>query len=387
MSQQKTQGDTETAFGMSVLEFSLPLYQALEKNGNVFMSPYSVSAALMLLLLGTDGETKTELETALKVQGLSENAAHLGYSLLHKSLTDKSGKGLLVAIANRIFSKQGVALKKIFSTDALKYYGSEVELLDFGKQPDESRRRINSWIEKQTNDKIKDLIPPNLLDDNTMMVLTNAIYFKGDWELKFDEKRTSKQPFYTNDKDTVNVDMMSDKKKAMSGDSEELDCKCLQLPYKGEQLSMLILLPNKRMGLEKLENKITVSSLQNAISKMYKQETIISIPKFRIESSFELTKILPKLGITKIFSRSANFSGIFEDGGDGVFVSDVIHKAFVEVNEEGTEAAAATAIMMTRMCMIPAQPFVFKADHPFLFVIRDNSCGTILFMGRYASPN
>jgi serpin B len=150
---------------------------------------------------------------------------------------------------------------------------------------------------------------------------------------------------------------------------------------------MLVLLPNKRMGLETLENKITVSSLQNAISKMYKQETIISIPKFRIEASFELTKILPKLGITKIFDRSANFSGIFEDGGDGVFVSDVIHKAFVEVNEEGTEAAAATAIMMTRMCMIPVQPFEFKADHPFLFVIRDNSCGTILFMGRYASPN
>ncbi|XP_052066220.1 serpin B6-like [Mytilus californianus] len=374
-----------SAFEKSVLEFSLPLYQALEKEGNVFMSPYSVSAALMLLLLGTDGDTKTELETALKLQGQTGSSAHEGYNSLQNKLCSKSGNGVLVAIANRLFSKLGVDLKTNFTDAALKYYGSEVQLMDFENKAEEARIQINSWIEKQTRDKIKDLLTPNLLTKDTMMVLTNAIYFKGDWELKFDEGNTSRQPFHVSDENVIAVDMMFGKKKVMSGEFDELDCKCLQLPYKGDTLSMMIILPNKKMGLTVLESNLTVSTLQKAIDSTYKQETNISIPKFKIEATFDLTKVLPKLGITKIFDTKADFGGIYQDGGKDVYVSDAIHKAFVEVNEEGTEAAAATALVMTRM-MMPLPPFEFKADHPFLFLIRENESGTILFIGRYSKP-
>ncbi|CAC5395118.1 Serpin B6,Leukocyte elastase inhibitor [Mytilus coruscus] len=374
-----------SAFEKSVLEFSLPLYQALDKEGNVFMSPYSVSAALMLLLLGTDGDTKTELETALNLQGQTGSSAHEGYNSLQNKLCSKSENGVLVAIANRLFSKLGVDLKTNFTDAALKYYGSEVQLMDFENKAEEARIQINSWIEKQTRDKIKDLLTPNLLTKDTMMVLTNAIYFKGDWELKFDEGNTSRQPFHVSDENVIEVDMMFGKKKVMSGEFDELDCKCLQLPYKGNTLSMLIILPNKKMGLTVLESNLTVSTLQKAIDSTYKQETNISIPKFKIEATFDLTKVLPELGITKIFDTKADFGGIYQDGGKDVYVSDAIHKAFVEVNEEGTEAAAATALVMTRM-MMPLPPFEFKADHPFLFLIRENESGTILFMGRYSKP-
>lgn len=374
-----------SAFEKSVLEFSLPLYQALDKEGNVFMSPYSVSAALMLLLLGTDGDTKTELETALNLQGQTGSSAHEGYNSLQNKLCSISENGVLVAIANRLFSKLGVDLKTNFTDAALKYYGSEVQLMDFENKAEEARIQINSWIEKQTRDKIKDLLTPNLLTKDTMMVLTNAIYFKGDWELKFDEGNTSRQPFHVSDENVIEVDMMFGKKKVMSGEFDELDCKCLQLPYKGNTLSMLIILPNKKMGLTVLESNLTISTLQKAIDSTYKQETNISIPKFKIEATFDLTKVLPELGITKIFDTKADFGGIYQDGGKDVYVSDAIHKAFVEVNEEGTEAAAATALIMTRM-MMPLPPFEFKADHPFLFLIRENESGTILFMGRYSKP-
>ncbi|XP_071120150.1 leukocyte elastase inhibitor-like [Mytilus edulis] len=385
MSQQQELSKMNSAFEKLVLEFSLPLYQALDKEGNVFMSPYSVSAALMLLLLGTDGDTKTELESALNLQGQTGSSAHEGYNSLHNKLCSKSGNGVLVAIANRLFSKLGVDLKTNFTDAAKKYYGSEVQLMDFENKAEEARIQINSWIEKQTNDKIKDLLSPNLLTKDTLMVLTNAIYFKGDWELKFDEKSTSRQSFHVDDENVIEVDMMFGKKKVMSNEFDEMDCKCLQLPYKGDTLSMLIILPNKKMGLEVLESNLTVSTLQKAIDSTYKQDTNISIPKFKIEATFDLTKVLPKLGITKIFDTSADFSGIYQDGGKDVYVSDAIHKAFVEVNEEGTEAAAATALVMTRM-MMPLPPFEFRADHPFLFFIRENESGTILFMGRYSKP-
>lgn len=376
----------ETAFEKSVLEFSIPLYKALDKGDNAFFSPYSVSAALMLLLLGTDGDAKVELETALKLQSGSDLKTHKGFNDLFKKLMSRSGEGILISIANRIFSKEGVKLQTNYSHNALKFYESEVEPLDFATKAEESRQKINAWVEKQTKDRIKDLIPQGLIKSDTIMVLTNAIYFKGDWEIKFDENATNKQPFYIDGSNSVEVDMMYNKtKKAMSGESDELSCKCLQLPYKQEALSMFIMLPNERTGLAALEEKLSTETLELAFGNVYKQETEIYLPKFKLEASYNLTQTLPKVGITKIFGTSADFSAMFEDGGGDVCVTDVVHKAFVEVNEEGTEAAAATAIMMTRMMVLPA--FEFVADHPFLFFIIDNDSKTIIFMGRYAKPN
>jgi serpin B len=182
------------------------------------------------------------------------------------------------------------------------------------------------------------------------------------------------------------VDMMHmEKKKWLIGTSDSHDCKVLSLPYKGEELSMIIVLPNTVDGLSKLESNLSSETFKELTKEMYQEDAIVSIPKFKLESSFQLEKILPNMGITDIFSRSADFGAMMNNPPEGTFVSDVIHKAFVEVNEEGTEAAAATAVMMRLMCM-PMEPLVFNADHPFLFLIRENSTGSVLFIGRFTEP-
>lgn len=381
-----SQINTVAAFEKSVFAFSIPLYNALEKKDNVFFSPYSVSAALMLLLLGTDGEAKSELEAALNLQGVTGLENHRGYNQLFKKLTSWSGEGILISIANRIFSKENVKICQDFSRNAMEFYDSEIEMLDFGFKAEDSRLRINAWVEHQTKDKIKDLIPQGLISSSTMMVLANAIYFKGDWELKFDARATTKQPFFIDDHDSIETELMfKNTNEVKSGESEELGCSCLQLPYKQGTFSMFVMLPNERNGLAALEEKLTPSSLQGAIENVVKQETNIYLPKFKLEASYNLKQTLPKIGITKIFDKSADFSAMFEDDGRNVCVTDAIHKAFVEVNEAGTEAAAATGMVVT--CYMLVTPFEFRADHPFLFFIIDNESKTILFMGRYVKPN
>lgn len=382
----KMANEMDIAFEKSILEFSLQLYKALDKGDNAFFSPFSVSAALMLLLLGIDGEAKAELKAALHLQDLPELDPHRGYSQLSKKLISKSGDGILLALANRIFSKADKKLCKDFSYNALMFYDSEVELMDFINKTEESRQTINSWVERKTNDKIKNLIQQGVISRDTAMVIANAIYFKGSWDLKFDKGATTKQPFYLNDKDSVDVDMMfKNTEEAMSGCYEALNCNCLQLQYKQREVSMFVMLPKDRTGLDALEKKLTTVTLLEALKSVRKQETNIYLPKFKLEIAYDLKPMLHKVGINKIFESSADFSAMFEDGGSDAYVSDVVHKAFVEVNEEGTEAAAATAIGVMLLCLVI--PFEFRADHPFLFFIIENDSKSVLFMGRYVKPN
>ncbi|XP_062575261.1 leukocyte elastase inhibitor-like [Saccostrea cucullata] len=369
----------------AVTDFSLRLYKVLsEGSGNLFLSPYSVSAAIMLTMLGTKGESEAQIKQVLGLSGIPD--PHKAYKELHSTLTGKSKEGAKLAIANRIFSKLGLDIRDVYKKESLEYYNSEMELLDFVGNPEGSRTRINSWVEEQTNNKIKDLIPAGGINALSLIVLTNAIYFKGNWENAFQSSKTKSEKFHISETETEMVDMMHmEKKKWLYSVSESLDCKMLNLPYKGEELSMLIILPNKIDGLSKLESSLTSETYKELTKEFFREDVIVSIPKFKLESSFELDKVLAGMGITDIFSTKADFSAMMDKPPEGTFVSDVIHKAFVEVNEEGTEAAAATAVMMRLMCM-PMEPMVFKADHPFLFLIRENSTGTVLFIGRFNKP-
>lgn len=375
------------AFEQGIAKFSFALYSAIPKSGNEFISPYSVSAALLLLMLGTDGTTKNEIISSI-FSGEIPKDVHLGYKILDEKLAKRTETGVTLSVANRLFGSLTFSVLHTYMTDALKYYGSELELLDFVTQTEQSRVRINNWVSTKTNDKIKDMIPQGVLNANTVMVLTNAIYFKGTWKKQFDPKETRKVDFQVGPNITRKVDMMYGNYNATTGQNTELNCKALQLPYSGNKLSMVFILPNDDNGLSQLESQLTMTKFQTLLSGLRTQKSHLELPKFVIKSEYDLKPILMRLGISEIFDNSAaNFIKMVSPqlNGQSVSVSDARHKAFVEVNEEGSEAAAATTITIGITAVAPP-PFQFVADHPFMFVILDNETGTPLFIGRYAEP-
>ena len=375
------------AFQEGISNFSFSLYGAIERSGNEFISPYSISAALLLLSLGTGGTTKKQILSSMFTTGMV-NDVHMGYKTLNTKIESRANTGVTLSVANRLFASDRFTILQKYVTDSLTYYGSEVQRLDFTTQAEQSRVLINNWISTQTHDKIRDMMPKGKINRNTIMVLTNAIYFKGMWKRKFDASRTIKKNFMVGPYNKMQVDMMHDQFKAMSGEHTALNCKVLQLPYSGDQVSMVLILPNDKNGLTQLESRLTFAKFQELLSGLRKQDTVIRIPKFKVEESYDLKSILRHLGISEIFDRTAaNFTKMVspELNSHGVYVSDARHKTYIEVNEESSEAAAATTIeMIFTSAMTP--PFEFIADHPFMFVILDNETKTTLFMGRYAEP-
>lgn len=385
--EQAISHSSNIAFEQSIANFSFSLYGEVEKNGNELVSPYSVSAALLLLMLGTDGTTKAQMMSSIFKNKIPRDI-NLGYQILNRKLVDGTNTGATLSVANRLFANRIFRILDSYTTNALKYYGSPVELLDFVNQREQSRTRINNWIATRTNNKIKDMIPPRIIDANTIIVLANAIYFKGTWKTQFDPTNTAKKAFFVGQNEPRSVDMMHGRFNATSGDNLELECKVLRLPFVGEKLEMVFLLPNDVTGLSRLERHLTLFSFKNAITGLRNRDTMIQIPKFAIESEYDLIPILTRLGITEIFDSSmADFTSMVSRqlNSQGVFVSDARHKTYVEVNEEGSEAAASTTIVVSRESAMPP-PFAFVADHPFLFVIRGNETGTPLFIGRYTGP-
>ena len=370
----------------ALTDFTFKLYEAVRGGGgNIFMSPYSVSAVLMLTMLGTKGETETQAKQVLGVAGIPD--PHQAYSKLHASSIGKSKDGAKLTIANQIFSRLGLNIRDSYRKDSLSYYNGKVKLLDFVGDPEGSRRRINKWVEDQTNNKIRNLIPQVGIDVMSLIVLTNAIYFKGDWDKAFESSKNKYEMFHVSKSESVMVEMMNmEKKNWIAGESQKLDCKMLELLYKWKELSMLFILPNKDDGLSKLESNLSAEHFQELTNAMHTQKVIVSIPKFKLNSSFQLATVLAELGIDDIFSVKADFSAMLKNPPEGTHVSDVIHKAFVEVNEKGTKAAAATAVMS--YCALRMDvPMVFRADHPFLFLIREISTGAIFFIGRHLKPS
>jgi hypothetical protein len=264
-------------------------------------------------------------------------------------------------------------------------YGAGLREVDFvnAAEREQARKTINSWVEKETKEKIKDLIPQGVLDALTRLVLTNAIYFKGDWALEFDKKQTTDAPFKISADKEVTVPLMYQK-----GDfkyAQEDGLQIIELPYKGDELSMVVLLPAEVDGLAELEKSLTPKDLNRWSTLLRKREVYVYLPKFKMTTGpLELGGVLKAMGMKDAFSLPpADFSGM--TGSRDLFISNVLHKAFVAVDEKGTEAAAATAVVVTLTAELAASP-VFRADHPFVFVIKDNRSGSILFMGRLTNP-
>ncbi|KAG5672320.1 hypothetical protein PVAND_002454 [Polypedilum vanderplanki] len=368
--------EIEQKFSKSASNFAAKLYQnsIQGKTGNVIISPVSVQTAVTLAMFGAAGETKQEMLKGLEYQGFTDQIIADNYQRFGESVAKTNG----LKIANKIYVMKGYSVKPTFQQVATKSFNSEAEDVNFAQSKD-SAGKINTWVENQTNNKIKNLISPDSLDADTRMVLVNAIYFKGFWTYQFDPKATFKAPFFLNDNDKVDVDFMKIKKHFKYGRFDDLDATALELPYKDSDITMLIILPNKRTGLAELESKLDTIDFNELTTKMYSEEVNVELPKFKIEFDIELTEPLKKMGMEKMFSDAAQFDELLTST-EPLKVSQVVHKAFIEVNEEGAEAAAATAIMVTSYSLVIGKKINFKCDRPFLFALMKSN--ESLFMGR-----
>nr|XP_032830336.1 leukocyte elastase inhibitor-like isoform X2 [Petromyzon marinus] len=373
-------------------EFAIDVFRTLgarEVGGNVFFSPLSISAALAMVLLGAKGQTSEQMSKVLCYEGVSD--VHEAFKGLLGTLKSP-GAGCVLRVANRLYGEKSFGFLKGFLQATQKFYDAKLAAVDFTKSFDGVRKKINAWVEEKTDGKIKDLLEEGTLDVMTRLVIVNAVYFKGKWTKKFNSQNTTQSNFHLNQRETKQVQMMSQKNTFQHGFVQNMNLNVLELPYVGNALSMIILLPaaieDETNGLEKLERELNLQNLQTWTSPttMRSGDVLLHLPRFRLEQSYTLNKPLSSLGMGDLFSPlTADLSGM--DGNRDLFVSHVAHRAFVEVNEEGTEAAAATAVTIKLRRAMPTQPpFKFCADHPFVFLIRDNRNGSVLFLGRYTSP-
>ncbi|XP_015709966.1 serpin B6-like [Coturnix japonica] len=369
--------------------FALDLLRELrEKNStkNLFFSPFSISSALSMILLGSKGNTEAQIAKVLSLTKAED--AHNGYQSLLSEINNPDTKYIL-RTANRLYGEKTFEFLTSFIESSQKFYHAGLEQTDFKNASEDSRRQINGWVEEKTEGKIQKLLAEGIINSMTRLVLVNAIYFKGNWEAKFEKECTKEMPFKINKNETKPVQMMFRKGKYNMSYIGDLETKVIEIPYVGNELSMIVLLPDaiqdESTGLEKLEKELTYEKLMEWINPemMDSTEMRLSFPRFKLEENYDLKPILSNMGMRDAFDlRMANFSGI--SSGKELVLSEVVHKSFVEVNEEGTEAAAATAgVMMLRCAMIVPD---IVADHPFLFFIRHNKTSSILFCGRFCSP-
>ncbi|XP_047107925.1 leukocyte elastase inhibitor-like isoform X1 [Schistocerca piceifrons] len=365
-------------------KFTFDVYKILaESDGNLFFSPTSVQVILALAHLGAKGSTAQEIAEGLHLPS-DKAIIEEGFSALMHQL--KGSDDTVLEVANKIYAQASFPIKEEFQASAAKFL-AEAEEADFVKEAEKSRTLINEWVEMKTNKKIQNLIPQGALDALTRLVLVNAVYFKGIWSSQFKKDATSPMPFHITATEEKTVDMMHIKKKFMYTEAQQLESQVLELPYKGDQLSMVIILPKKIDGLRELERKLVDVNLPDILQKLRKVDVNVYLPKFKLEHQVDLSDTLKKLGMKAMFDDcNADFTGI-NDSKPGLVVSKVFHKAFIEVNEEGTEAAAATgAVIRYRKAQIPCEPVSFKADHPFTFFIKECQTQTNIFVGHFIIP-
>ena len=366
--------------------FALDLYAQLRtQGGNLFLSPHSISSALAMTYAGARENTAAEMEKALH---FTEGQAGTppAFAALQARLAEIEKKGhLQLAVANSLWPQQDYPFLPDYLDGVKAAYGSVIAPQDFKSDAEGARRTINRWVEEKTRDKIQDLIAPGGLDPLTRLVLVNAIYFKGSWASPFDPAQTEEGAFWVSPAAEVRVPLMAKMQRLPYAEFE--DVQVAQLPYAGGELSMLVVLPREKDGLAALEARLAPERLAEWRAGLAEREVRVFLPKFKLTwGAVKLNEALKALGMVDAFSDTqADFSGM-----DGqlrwLYIGAVLHKAFVEVNEEGTEAAAATAVVMRMRAMRPATPPEFRADHPFLFLIQEEETGAILFMGRVADP-
>jgi serpin B len=365
--------------------FAFDLYDRLRSaDGNLFFSPASISVALAMTYAGAAGSTETEMAKTLHFEMPKSQLNEQMRALLESLNAKEKRQGYRLEVANRLWGQDGSKFLDDFLKVTRDDYGAELARLDF-HQPEAARDTINKWVEDKTQDKIKDLIASPSSISGARLVLTNAVYFKGEWHDPFKSNLTKPETFHVSRSRSHKTPLMHQKHHFRYAAGEGLQL--LDLPYGDDSLSMIVLLPNKVEGLAHLESSLSTANLQRWLDAARSEEVIVYLPKFKTSAEFQLAGTLKAMGMPSAFDpTSADFSGM--SGQKDLFISAVMHKAFVDVNEEGTEAAAATGVVMRPMAMRGGtqEPPVFRADHPFVFLIRDNRSGAILFLGRVVDP-
>ncbi len=367
----------------SVNAFSADLYTRLaaEKDGNLFFSPASISAALTLTYAGARGETAEEMAAVLHLPQPAD-AVHPAWAALLGALKS-SDKGLTVSTANALWGQRGFGFDAGYVSLVGKYYGGGLREADYAADPDAAREEINGWVAANTANRIRDLLAPGEVTTDTRLVLANAVYFKGKWAKAFDPKDTRERDFRTSDGETVKVGMMHARESFEYAETNTVQV--LEMPYRGDRFAMVVVLPRAADGLPAVEKALTAGTLDRWLGRLEPAEVTTDLPRFESTAKLsKLTETLRAMGMIRAFGADADFSGLAP--GRQLYLSFVVHKAFVEVDEEGTEAAAATGVGMAWGGISVLRERTFTADHPFLFFIRDTQSGVILFMGRFTGP-
>ena len=367
--------------------FAFDLYQALkEKDGNLFYSPHSISVALAMTYAGARSDTAEQMADTLEFL-LEQERLHPAFNWLDAELASrgegaqgKDGEGFRLNIVNAIWGQKDYSFLTEFLDVLAENYGAGLRILDFMNEAEKSRLAINDWVSDQTEDRIKDLIPEGAIDALTRLVLTNAIYFNAAWAYPFDEDVTANGAFYLLDGGQVTVPMM--RQTESFGYTEGEGYQAVELLYDGDELSMVVLLPASG-NFEAFEEGLQDQKVSDIIGDLQPAQVVLTMPKFEFDSEFSLKNTLADMGMPIAFSEAADFSGM--TGTRDLCISEVLHKAFVSVDEAGTEAAAATAVIVGETS-VPAEPVEVTIDRPFIFLIRDIETGAVLFVGRVLNP-
>jgi serpin B len=363
--------------------FALDFYNKLkEEEGNIFFSPYSISEAFSMVYDGANGKTADEIASVFKFD--TDEATRLFELKSHRNNLISSNDDYELNISNAFWADIDYKFRDEYVSKLKSEYGAEAQNVDFKNDSERVRLVINDWVLNKTNQKIKDLFSAEAITSDTKMVLANTIYFLGKWEYEFNTADTKKEKFFVSEEETIDIDMMNrigSFNKYNFGEIDEM--KILELEYKGDALSMLIFLPNDK-DLKKLEGKINTENLNKWKNSMIPYKVNISVPKFKFETTMNLKDKLKDMGVKLAFSDSADFSKMNE--GKDLFIGSAVHKAYIDVYEEGTEATAATGATMVATSIDVETPKEFRADHPFVFMIQDKRNWNILFMGRVEKP-
>lgn len=360
--------------------FAFDLYRDLKIGGNenLVYSPFSITPAFGMVTLGAKGETLKQLNATFHFG--NEPRFHKTIGLLQRDILSSSSEDITITLANKAWMQNDYSILRTYRKNLKKYYKAEMYRVDFIKDPELSRQTINLAVEHDTKQHIKNLLPQGSISELTRLVLTNAIYFKGKWKEPFEPEKTKERDFTIADGSKVKHQFMSADK--TFGYFKADNFAALEMDYKGEELSMLIILPNEGKPLSEFEKTFTVEKYNDIVKAIEPQKTLVFIPRFTVESDFSMKKVLGEMGLTVPFSDDADFSGI--SGNKDLKISDAYHKAYIEVTEEGTTAAAATAVVVAMKSMPNFN--VFDANRPFMFILRHKPTNTILFIGRVAKP-
>jgi serpin B len=386
---QETTADAVSSVVAGNNRFAFDLYRILANDSasdNLFFSPYSISSALAITYEGARGTTAEEMGAVMHLPE-NDTLRREGFAGVNTGINSPDS-GYTLRTANALWAEETYPFLPDYIGTAGRYYSANATNLDFISTPEDSRQTINRWVEEQTEEKIKDLLPAGSIDPMTRLVITNAIYFKGTWVKQFDPNETRDADFRVAPDETLRVQMMErTDEDAVYGYAQTDTLQVLSMPYaheSGEELSMLVILPKDEnlTAAESALDKDTISELQASLAS---QRVKVYFPKFTLETEYGLPGTLAAMGMPTAFTGAADFSGM--DGTKNLFISDVVHKAFVDVNEEGTEAAAATGVVMN-LASAPMEDDTptFRADHPFVFLIQENETGNILFIGRVTNP-